>query len=96
MEGVIAGVFDAVLSKKTKANNKTDVKSDLLEQIDSVRQKLETVASHFEIQSDPDLIEANIYETKSLSARYRYLLREAHKQGVTKSMDNILQHGQHF
>lgn len=96
MENVIAGVFDAVLSKKVKANSKADTDTDLLEQIETVSQRLESVASHFENQSDPDLIEASIYETKSLSARYRYLLRQAREKGITKSLNNILQHEQHY
>jgi len=35
----------------------------------------------FEMESDPDMIEAYIYEQKALSARYRYLLKTAKEQG---------------
>jgi hypothetical protein len=86
MEGVITGVFEVVLNKKMKVGERTD----LLSEIEAVRQRLETVASHFENQTDPDLIEASIYETKSLAARYRYLFREARRLGLTSGTSSIL------
>ena len=92
MEGVIAGVFDVVLNKKVKIEERPD----LLSEIETVRQRLETVASHFENQTDPDLIEASIYETKSLTARYRYLFREARRLGLTKDTGDVLTRSEHF
>lgn len=92
MEGVITGVFDVVLNKKVKVEKR----SDLLEEIETIRQRMDTVASHFESQTDPDLIEACIYETKSLSARYRFLFREARRLGLTKGKEDILTHSERF
>jgi Protein of unknown function (DUF2508). len=86
MESVIAGVFEVALSKKTSTEDGTN----LLSEIEAVRQRIETVASHFEMQTDPDLIEASIYESKSLAARYRYLFREARRLGLTNGKDNVL------
>jgi hypothetical protein len=91
MESAINGVFSAALSKKE--NTKSEI--NLIKEIEEVRLKLNTVASHFENQSDPDLIEASIYETKSLSARYRYLLREARRTGLTQSISHCLEHSVH-
>ena len=88
MEGAVMGVFGLVQGKKRKAV----IKSSLLEEIETVRLRYDAVASHFETQSDPDLVEASIYEMKSLSARYRYLLGQARKEGVTKSTGHILEH----
>ncbi|HEX2939391.1 MAG TPA: DUF2508 family protein [Ruminiclostridium sp.] len=88
MESAFSGVLEAVLNKR----NKPELKVSLLEEIELIKLRLETVSSHFESQSDPDLVEACIYEMKSLSARYRYLLKEARSQGLTKNMDNILEH----
>jgi hypothetical protein len=92
VEGAIVGAFDSVINKRSKA----DTNNNLLEEIENVKMRLDTAASHFESQSDPDLIEASIYEMKSLSARYRYLMREAKRTGVTKSINNILEHTGHF
>lgn len=92
MEGAIVGAFESVLNKKGKVGTK----NNLIEEMETVRTKLETATSHFESQSDPDLIEASIYEMKSLSARYRYLLREARQEGITKSMSDILEHTGHI
>ena len=39
--------------------------------------------NRFEQETDPDLVEAAIYELQSLRAQYRYLLRIAREQGVT-------------
>lgn len=88
MDKAISAVFASVLNKR----NRVDTQIDLLKEIELIKLKLETVSSHFESQSDPDLVEACIYEMKSLSARYRYLLKEARSRGITKNMDNILEH----
>lgn len=88
MEGIITGVFEVDINKKTRL--RAEDGTNLLSQIEAVRQRIETVASNFEMQTDPDLIEASIYESMSLAARYRYLNREARRLGLTKSKDNII------
>jgi len=92
MDGVISGVFQLVKSGKENV----DDGKNLLWEIETVRESLETVSAHFEYQSDPDLVEACIYEMKSLSARYRYLIREAKKLGITKNISCSLEHSSHF
>lgn len=47
--------------------------------------ELARVRTCFEMESDPDLIEAYIYEQEALRARYRYLLKTAKEQGQTAS-----------
>lgn len=85
MEKAISGVIATVFSKK----NKSESKLSILDEIQMIKLRLETVSANFESQSDPDLVEACIYEMKSLTARYRYLLREARNQGLTKSVDAL-------
>lgn len=54
--------------------------------IGSIREvcgQIDVAQSRFEQQSDPDLIEAAIYELQSLRAKYRYLLRVAREEGIT-------------
>lgn len=91
MDNAITGVFASVLNKR----GRSDSNLSLLDEIEFIRLRLETVSSHFESQSDPDLIEACIYEMKSLSARYRYLMKEARRQGLTKSVDANLRRTPH-
>ena len=91
MESVIRGVLYSVTERKGK--EKTENK--LLDEIENVKMKLDTAASHFESESDPDLVEAIVYEMKSLSARYRYLLREAKSAGITKDVGNTMEHAAH-
>ena len=43
---------------------------------------MDEAQSRFEQESDPDLIEAAIYELQSLRAKYRYLLRVAREEGI--------------
>ncbi len=62
--------------KKNKKNPVTLAKAQLLQEIESVKQSLETVNSNFENVSDPDLIDSYIYEMKAISFRYKYLLRQ--------------------
>lgn len=92
MDSAIVGVFQFVTSHKSKE----ETENRLLNEIETVRLRLETVAAHFECQSDPDLVEACIYEMKSLSARYRFLLREAKKLGITGDSNQSLKHFSRF
>ena len=53
--------------------------------IDSIREVcdgMDAAQSRFEPESDPDLIEAAIYELQALRAKYRYLLRTAREEGI--------------
>jgi len=81
MEGVINGVFHNVF-KQTESDKSSD---ELLCEIEAVKQGLNSVTSRFEFQSDPDLVESCIYEMQALTARYRYLLREARRIGLKNS-----------
>jgi hypothetical protein len=81
MEGVITGVFHSVF--KQKEVDKTG--SELLCEIEAVKQGLSSVTARFEFANDPDLVESCIYEMQALTARYRYLLREARRIGLKNS-----------
>jgi hypothetical protein len=81
MEGTLAGVLRMAAGRREEDDNS----KKLLAEIESVTQSIDMVSARFDYQSDPDLVEACIYEMQALAARYRYLTREARKQGVTKS-----------
>ena len=55
----------------------------LIKTIREVCAQMDATQLQFAEESDPDLIEASIYEMQALRARYRYLLRTARLQGVT-------------
>lgn len=78
MDGTIAGVFPFAFSKQRKGTEEKSV----LKEIEMVRLEMESAAARYEFLNDPDLVEACIYEMKALTARHRYLLREAKKNGL--------------
>ena len=88
MESVLTGVLNFVTTRKQE--DKGD--KQLITEIESVKQSIEMAASRFDFQSDPDLVEACIYEMQALAARYRYLRREARRQGITQNSVLCLKH----
>ena len=53
----------------------------IISAIRQVCESIDAVQSRFEQETDPDLIEACVYELQSLRARYRYFLRVARSEG---------------
>ena len=43
---------------------------------------MDAAQSRFQQETDPDLIEAGIFELQALRAKYRYLLRVARSEGI--------------
>jgi hypothetical protein len=64
---------------RRKKNPASQAKAQLMQEIESLQQALETANSNFENVNDPDLIDSYIYEINALSFRYKYLLRQAQK-----------------
>lgn len=61
---------------RNKKNPASQAKAQLMQEIESLQQALETANSNFENVCDPDLIDSYIYEINALSFRYKYLLRQ--------------------
>lgn len=59
-----------------KKNPASQAKTQLMQEIETLQQALETANSNFENVCDPDLIDSYIYEINALSVRYKYLLRQ--------------------
>lgn len=55
----------------------------LIRQIKEVERRLDIAYRHFDQETDPDLIDACIYEIEALKARYRHLNRVARENAVT-------------
>lgn len=64
---------------KNKKNPAYQAKNQLMQEIETLQQALETANSNFENVCDPDLIDSYIYEINALSFRYKYLLRQFEK-----------------
>lgn len=61
---------------RNKKNPAGQARAQLMQEIESLQQALETANSNFENVCDPDLIDSYIYEINALSFRYKYLLRQ--------------------
>lgn len=91
MEGVI-GAIQMALNRRSAGN----AEKSLIEEIEAVKGKLEAASARFEFLSDPDLVESCIYEMQALTARYRFLVREARSMGITKEAATSLKHTERF
>ncbi|HIZ56153.1 MAG TPA: YaaL family protein [Firmicutes bacterium] len=56
--------------------------ADLLMEIAEIRSRIECVKNRFDLLTDPDLIDACIYEMEGLERRYGYLLKRARTLGI--------------
>lgn len=92
MEGVLAGILETAKQLRAPAAQPAPVAhSALLEEMEQVKERLACVSARFDQQSDPDLLEECIYEMQALTARFRYLTREARRAGVTRGHAAALQ-----
>jgi len=57
---------------------------ELFEAINDTRDRLNRARISFNNASDPELVDASIYEINSLQAHYSYLLRKAKEQGYER------------
>ncbi|MDP4110444.1 MAG: DUF2508 family protein, partial [Bacillota bacterium] len=58
-------------------------KEDLVEAIAEAAMRLRIARLFFESVSDPELVDACVYEINSLQAHYSYLLNKAKKEELT-------------
>lgn len=58
-------------------------KGDIMSEISTILNRLETVEAALSFETDEDLIDAGIYEIKSLNCRYTYYLKQAKKLGIS-------------
>jgi phosphoribosyl-ATP pyrophosphohydrolase len=72
----------AYLQKKEQDSNREQYRKQLLKDIDRITKRLSEAENLFNLAADDDLIEAVIYEEKSLQARYAYLLKLARQDNI--------------
>lgn len=74
------GTFSQLILKPQTAPN------GLLEEIHETVKQLQDTHLWFDNESDPDLIDACVYQLVSLEARYRYLMRLARDRQLSAEM----------
>lgn len=58
-------------------------KDEITNEISSILDRLGVVEAALSLETDEDLIDAGIYEIKSLNCRYTYYLKQAKKLGIS-------------
>ena len=61
--------------------------TQLRQELQDTAQALQCAYARFNYVSDPELVEASVYEINSLKARYNYLLRRIKEQSDTASKE---------
>ena len=92
MDGVLKAVQRLPLVWKERAKTaqqeqngpEREEKERVLADIRMVCAKIRSVQSRFEQVSDGDLVASCIYELEALNAKYRFLLGQAKRLGITK------------
>ena len=58
-------------------------KDEITNEIANILDRLGVVEAALSLETDEDLIDAGIYEMKSLNCRYTYFLKQAKKLGIS-------------
>ncbi|MBQ4369828.1 MAG: DUF2508 family protein [Oscillospiraceae bacterium] len=66
-----------------KRDKRSAEKKNIMQQLDSIGARLAAAQYEFNSTSEPELIEASVYEINSLNSRYAYLLRRAKELDIT-------------
>ena len=68
--------------RKYKINTDNKIYEDFVIRMQYIQGKLEKVRQMFDMENDPDKIEALIYEEKALMIRLNHLIKTAKEQGL--------------
>ena len=66
-----------VMERRQDSDSVERLSRQILEELDEVMRRKACNERWFQLESDEDLVEACVYESRELAARYRYLLRQA-------------------
>lgn len=61
---------------------KNEMRKQLLEDIDRVSRQLEHIRQVYDMTSEPELVDALIYEEKAMRSRFSYLIRIAKENNI--------------
>ncbi|MBQ8982734.1 MAG: YaaL family protein [Lachnospiraceae bacterium] len=71
------------MTKKKQLRLKQEAeRKALLDDIERTKQAHATTLAHLESTTDPDLIDAYIYELNAVQVRYKFLLKRAKEQNL--------------
>lgn len=76
-------LFGAKDVKSVKSAEDTAFRRQLLEELDIVTEKLSRIRESYDMTSEPELVDALIYEELAMRARYDYLIRTAKERNIT-------------
>lgn len=72
----------SIIFKRRKSKSEIEAEN-IVHNIDDVLDKIKTAKIKFNTLTDNNLIEAAIFEIKSLEARYKYLIEEAKSKNIS-------------
>ena len=75
---------DSKKVKRTLLKAQQAAKEETLSKIIDLKERLWHASENFENATEPELIEAVIYEIRSLQAQYAYYLRAAKEMGMSQ------------
>ena len=85
MENVLRQIGQAAVRAVEKRRGDESAEKfsrDILEEMKEVLRRKACNERWFQLESDEDLVEACVFESRELEARYRYLLRQARLLGL--------------
>ncbi len=71
-----------LLIKKTDAKENSAFKKQILEDIEFVTARLEHIRESYDMTSEPELVDALIYEEMAMKSRFDYLIRIARENDI--------------
>lgn len=68
---------------KNKEKDKAErEQAEIIEELETIKSRIDANEAMFNLASDEEIIDAMIYEQKSLHSRYAYLLKIAKEKGI--------------
>lgn len=87
MQGAIYKQVILPINKVLKVKKDTDAKiSPIISEINEVTAALDSIHSKFDFETNPDMIDACIYEERALLSRYRHLILLAKQYNINCSI----------
>lgn len=74
-----AGTYMLKNKEKDKAGRE---QTEIIEELETIKNRIDANETMFNLASDEEIIDAMIYEQKSLHSRYAYLLKVAKEKGI--------------
>ena len=70
------------VKKNADGQEENEFRRQILEDLDYVSERLERIRESYDMTSEPELVDALIYEEKALRSRFDYLIRIAKEKNI--------------